>query len=405
MFHKAETELLKQTFHKARIHTRIVELSQQIYQCVDSEVFPFLADQLPLNQPLETLIPAASPGVLYRLRTVFECRYLFMLLPETSVRSVLVIGPYLAAAISSSMLLELAEAAHLPADRLPELTRCYGELPVLPDDSHLFLMLESYCESLWRTSPLTVEDIATPVSSNSPNVPYTLLADQSGPWDLHALEQRYSYENALLDAVSQGQLHKAEQLMAGIAAFSFEQRSADALRNIKNYCIVMNTLLRKAAEKGGVHPLYLDRASSHNAVAIEQSATVEVLTGLMTEMFREYCGLVRSCATQQYSAQVQRVILYIDGNLTEELNLHTLAAAHNISAGYLSSLFRKETGTTLTDYVNQRRVARAAELLSTTKLQVQTVGQYSGFMDVQYFSRMFKRIVGMSPREYRSSHR
>ena len=76
MFHKAETELLKQTFHKARIHTRIVELSQQIYQCVDSEVFPFLADQLPLNQPLETLIPAASPGVLYRLRTVFDCRYL-----------------------------------------------------------------------------------------------------------------------------------------------------------------------------------------------------------------------------------------------------------------------------------------------------------------------------------------
>ena len=140
-------------------------------------------------------------------------------------------------------------------------------------------------------------------------------------------------------------------------------------------------------------------------MAIEQSATVEVLTGLMTEMFREYCGLVRSCATQQYSAQVQRVILYIDGNLTEELNLHTLAAAHNISAGYLSSLFRKETGTTLTDYVNQRRVARAAELLSTTKLQVQTVAQYSGFMDVQYFSRMFKRIVGMSPREYRSSHR
>ena len=99
------------------------------------------------------------------------------------------------------------------------------------------------------------------------------------------------------------------------------------------------------------------------------------------------------------------MILYIDGNLTEELNLHTLAAAHNISAGYLSSLFRKETGTTLTDYVNQRRVARAAELLSTTKLQVQTVAQYSGFMDVQYFSRMFKRIVGMSPREYRSSHR
>lgn len=404
MFYKAELELLRDTFRRGRIHTQIAELSQPVGKYVDNEIFPFLAEHLPLDQPLQVLIPTAMPGVLYRLRDLFDCRYLYLLLPESSAQTALVIGPYLPVPISSPNLLELAEAAHLPPDKLPELTRRYGELPVLQDDSPLFLLLASFCERLWGTDPLAVEDISVPTQPDTPAVPYDLLADRTDSWNLHTLEQRYNCENQLLDAVSLGQLHKAEQLLAGISAFVFEQRTADTLRNTKNYCIVMNTLLRKAAEKGGVHPLYLDRASSHNAVYIEQATSIEALTGLMLDMFRDYCGLVHSCATQQYSAPIQRVILYIDGNLTEDLRLQTLADLHNISAGYLSSLFRKETGSTLTDYVNQRRVARAADLLVSTKLQIQTVAQYSGMMDVQYFSRVFKRITGMSPREYRSSH-
>ena len=403
MFYKAEMDLVRDTFHRGRIRTQIAELSQPLYKCIDSQMFPFLAEQVPLTQPLRSLIPEASPGVLYRLRDLFDCRYLYFLLPESSAQAVLAIGPYLPAPITSATLLELAEAAHLPPDKLPELTRCCGELPVLQDDSPLFLLLSCFCERLWGASTLTVEDISVPAQRDAHAVPYNLLTGQTDPWNLHALEQRYSYENELLDAVSQGQLHKAEQLLAGISAFAFEQRTADTLRNIKNYCIVMNTLLRKAAEKGGVHPLYLDRTSSGYAVFIEQAASTDSLTGLMLDMFRDYCGLVRSRATQQYSAPVQRVILYIDGNLTEDLSLHTLADIHNVSAGYLSSLFRKETGCTLTDYVNRRRVARAADLLVSTKLQIQTVAQYSGIMDVQYFSRVFKRVTGMTPREYRSS--
>lgn len=404
MYYQAELELLRNTFRKGRIRTQIAELSQPLYTCVDNEIFPFLTDRLPLEQPLQTLIPEAASGVLYRLRTAFDCRYLYLLLPETTARPVLVIGPYLSEPISPPSLLEMAEAAHVPPDRLQELTRRCGELPVLPDDSQLFLLLESFCERLWRTTPLAVQDIAVAREQVTPSVPHSLLEEGAESWDLHTLEQRYRYENALLEAVSRGQSHKAEQLLAGIAAFSFEQRTADSLRNIKNYCIVMNTLLRKAAEKGGVHPLYLDRTSSRHAVFIEQATSSEALTGLMVDMFRDYCSLVRSCAIQQYSAPVQRVILYIDGNLTEDLRLQTLADIHNISAGYLSSLFRKETGSTLTDYVNRRRVARAAELLTSTKLQIQTVAQYSGIMDVQYFSRLFKQITGLSPREYRSSH-
>lgn len=74
-----------------------------------------------------------------------------------------------------------------------------------------------------------------------------------------------------------------------------------------------------------------------------------------------------------------------------------------ISKSYLSSLFKKETDMTITDYVNHKRIQYASVLLSTTHLQIQTVAQHCGMMDVQYFSRLFKKIKGESPVEYRQN--
>jgi YesN/AraC family two-component response regulator len=75
----------------------------------------------------------------------------------------------------------------------------------------------------------------------------------------------------------------------------------------------------------------------------------------------------------------------------------------NISSGYLSTLFKKEVGQTLTDYVNSRRVEQAASMLRTGTLQVQTVAQYCGIPDVNYFSKLFKRYTGVSPKEFRAT--
>ena len=167
----------------------------------------------------------------------------------------------------------------------------------------------------------------------------------------------------------------------------------------------MNTLSRKAAERGGVHPIYLDKVSSEFAHKIERLSSVSLGPSLMREMFRTYCRLVRKHSMKNYSAPIQKAIALIDADLTADLSLHALATAQNISDGYLSSLFRRETGQTLTQFVNERRMKAASRLLTTTKLQIQTVAQHCGIVDVHYFSRLFKKHTGMTPLEYRESHR
>jgi YesN/AraC family two-component response regulator len=182
-----------------------------------------------------------------------------------------------------------------------------------------------------------------------------------------------------------------------------EQRVADPIRNTKNYMIVSNTLLRKAAEQGGVPPIFLHRMSRDFAYRIESIHSRQEGIELVQHMMRKYCQLVHNQSTKGYSQPVQKVIAKIHLDLKEELTLQAFADMLDLNASYLSSLFKKEVGMTLTEYVNRKRVEYALNLLNTTSLQIQTIAQQCGIIDVNYFTKTFKKYIGMTPSRYRDS--
>ena len=164
----------------------------------------------------------------------------------------------------------------------------------------------------------------------------------------------------------------------------------------------MNTLLRKAAEAGGVHPLYIDKVSSAFAEKIERIAYLSEVSALMKELFKEYSKLVRNHTMKNYSEIVRTAILLIDSDISAQLSPSNLASAQNVSLGYLSTIFRKETGVTLTDYIKEKRIEHAKHLLTTTELQIQSVAMHCGIVDLQYFSKIFKKHTGKTPKQFRS---
>ena len=105
---------------------------------------------------------------------------------------------------------------------------------------------------------------------------------------------------------------------------------------------------------------------------------------------------------KNYSALVQKAVVYIEGDLAGSLSLRVLAQDLNVNASYLSALFRRETGRTVTEFVNATRMEAAARLLRTTHLQIQTVAQHCGMSDLNYFSKLFKKHNGITPRQYRA---
>lgn len=85
----------------------------------------------------------------------------------------------------------------------------------------------------------------------------------------------------------------------------------------------------------------------------------------------------------------------------EDLSLKVVADTVNLSPTYFSSIFKRHSGTSFVDYLTQVRLNKAKELLCCTSMQVSEIAYEVGFKDYRYFSQIFKKVVGVSPREFK----
>ncbi len=218
---------------------------------------------------------------------------------------------------------------------------------------------------------------------------------------LHAIEERYSAETALMEAVAAGNTSEAARRYQHFVSYRLTPRTFSAIRDRKNILFVLNTLLRKSVQLGGVHPFHIDNLSRIFSIQIEAALIVEQLDQLAARMVRKYCILVQNYARRNYSKLVQRCMNHIDFYYSSELSLSDLAEECGVSESYLSTSFRKETGMTVTDCISRTRIRQALILLNTTDLSIGEVAARCGFPDANYFSRIFRRQQGMSPTKYR----
>lgn len=338
--------------------------------------------------------------VIYRIQDIFSCRYYFLRLPSDN--RILMAGPYLSGVSIDRIISNWTTRHGLSTAEAATLRRFLNNLPIMDDDTILAVIMTSLGEVLWDgPEHFRIEIIEPSDAQQSPPSSVSQPHTTRDHLDIQSLELRYEGESRLMHAVSQGMVHQASLMFSSFHPQSLEKRSVDSLRNLKNYAIVLNTLLRKAAQQGNVHPLYIDQLSSTVAHHIEQLHSIHEAQQYLQTMVHKYCLLVKNHTMRGYSQPVQAVILRVDADLTANLALQAHASFLGVNASYLSSLFKRETGMTLTEYVNRKRIDNAIFLLNTTDLQIQVIAQNCGIPDVNYFTKTFKRIIGQTPSEYR----
>jgi len=389
---------LRKLLEKRRLHTHLLRLDRPSEYLPDLGLRQMLGLQ-PEHQPfIRDLLKDAKHNTVYRYTDRFFCSYFLLLLPDTP--EALIAGPYTTFDVTGTFLLEKAEIMKIPPHFAPRLEQFYAQLPVISEVLPLLNVFTAFGEVLWGSSDAFrvefIDATQPPIESVPRELPEALPL-----LDMQLMEERYHFENQLMEMVSRGQLHRVEAFTETLTSKMFESRVADPVRNLKNYCIICNTLLRKAAERGGVHPFYLDQISSDFAQRIETVHDQTVGLQLLPEMVRAYCRLVLKHSGDSYSPQVRKAVLLIESDLTRDLTLRAVAKELALSPSYLSALFKKETGKTFTEFVTQQRMLHGKRLLETTKLQVQTIAQYCGIPDVNYFSKCFKKHFGITPRASR----
>lgn len=328
-------------------------------------------------------------------------RYALFRLPDGADVAYLV-GPWVDGGMRADV--QEAIAAEFGEQRCKHVLEFHQNVRRLDETTHI-TALHALVHTAYADEPFCIRE--------QPNfLPMSMIADK---WKEHRwpevssasaafAEERYRLEDALLSYVMQGDLENAMRTAHQLSRYAVFSWTAKPIDNVKIQLLSGNARLCKAVTHSAVHPLYADEIYNRYVSRIDEVASEEDRRKLVFDMLKDYCDSVNRFALKDYSPLVQRVINYVNLNLDAMLSLKSLAALCCISPSYLSNLFRAETGITLTDFITRQRIRRAAFLLVNENNSVAQVGVQVGFLDDNYFTRTFKKVMGMPPTAYRRQH-
>lgn len=175
----------------------------------------------------------------------------------------------------------------------------------------------------------------------------------------------------------------------------------DLFRTRKNGMVIRNTLCRIGAALGGVPAVYLHLVSENYGMKIEQAPSIDYLDlTIAPSMLMDFYELVINFSTDQYSNLIKQIVTYIGNHLSEELSVTILADLFHVNSSHLARKFKKETGYTVSEYVNNQKIEAAKLLLQRKELSISQIAENLGYNSGSYFSKVFKKITGSAPRDY-----
>lgn len=135
---------------------------------------------------------------------------------------------------------------------------------------------------------------------------------------------------------------------------------------------------------------------------IKQFETKDELHSWFLNLVKNMMTYISDNEMDESAFSIRKAKKYLEEHFTEEITLTTIADEVELSESYFSSLFVKETGESFIQYLTRLRIRHSAELLKTTNLKVYEVADKVAYDNTEHFSRVFKKIMGLSPNQYRN---
>lgn len=139
-------------------------------------------------------------------------------------------------------------------------------------------------------------------------------------------------------------------------------------------------------------------------IKIHACAYSENFAQIFSILQADFRAIIRKYEVNVQRSTIQKILKYIGNHYSEPLTLASLAQRFNFSYTYLSSYFHTHHKEGFSEYLNKERIRHAAELLQQDILSVSEVCGAVGYTDQSYFSRVFKKLTGFTPREYRRKY-
>ncbi|MED4156928.1 helix-turn-helix domain-containing protein [Shouchella clausii] len=309
----------------------------------------------------------------------------------------IIVGPFISTEIELTFLNKELSNNALPLGKRSQIEHFYKSLPALTKKE--YNAIGTLLVNLLLREHTPAQEIRSTMKRNSIKDNVSVLK-----MDPRIIRFRYDQEKKIMNAIATGNKKRVFELLATLSNNDLSYRFPDnPIRATKNITYVFTTLCRIAAVNGGVDPLHVHSLSERFALLIERSSNLYQLSSIRRSMVEVYCDAVVEASTLHYSPLIKKTINYIQSYLEEPLTLKHVAAVVKTNPTYLSRVFKEETNMNMMYYINLKRVEEA-KLYLQGDTPITEIAFLVGFNDANYFSRVFKQIVSVTPLQYRKKY-
>lgn len=235
-----------------------------------------------------------------------------------------------------------------------------------------------------------------------------LLKDRRIIWH-HRISKNTQYyyypldsEMRLVSCVKERNLKMIDSIIEKIYSENFSKRNISAA--MAKYLISdMNYTLVKIIESLKHEYYYEIQDIEGELLQIDSYNDVDIIFTFFHDMYRQICGAIKNCKNSNKTAKnIESIVKYVEDNyMDQDLNMAAVADRFNLSGSYLSRVFKEHTGETFSCYIERIRINSACNLLLSND-NIESISKMVGYNSINAFRKTFKKMLGMTPSEYRS---
>ncbi|MCF2643325.1 MAG: helix-turn-helix transcriptional regulator [Lachnospiraceae bacterium] len=178
--------------------------------------------------------------------------------------------------------------------------------------------------------------------------------------------------------------------------------SKNAVTNLKYHFVISTAMITRLCGQKGMEMEQAFRMSDFYIQKLDDIHTIEGVQSLHDEMVMDYTQKMRKiCRNDTKSKHINDCKEYIYSHIKERITIEDVASALGVSASYLSRLFKKETGESISSYIREQKIEKAKNLLQYSDYAMIDIANRLSFSSQSHFIQQFRETVGMTPKKYR----